>query len=454
MAYAFDGINSLLKDGENQPSSADIFGQQAQGQPQGGDQAATSQGAAPKTDASADLGAAGSAGGAGTNYRYTPSDNNPSAYSSNIGKSATPKFFTDANQTIKKNQDDLQASADAFVKNTTTADQANWNVSSDDLNKAASGDEGATKKVRGVLSASPDALPAPAEFKPSDTYNELAAGLYDDGQGSSKAGVENALRTGYHDPNYTQSMAQFDAGMLQADPQFQKILREIQGNYQSSQDLAKALPGQVTDRISSSDKKYLSDAQAGIKSGLTGLQQGITDEEAAAAQKANDALRLAKSTQSAKIAGDQRSQALEAVKAALRQARPGADTDQIAEAINNTEDPLAYLTWRGDYKPEEMVTPEEAARFNQIGALLGQSQAQVAAGARGPEYNFDNSGLFNSLMSAGQSSLAARDKTDQERLNTILGRGDAAAKTENDLRHSMAADPAKFFNDVDRKSVV
>ncbi len=416
MAYAFDAVNKLVNNGQDQTN---IFGS-PQGTPVSQDQTAPSGDVKTSTEGDSTPSGGGSSSGGNqapinaSNVDLSGDQSTRDAYKANAGKTSQPKVFNDIQSQIQANQEKLQKESDDYLAKGQQA-QAQSNAYTDqDIEKGISGDQASADKLRTELNRTSAPVDA---FQGPDTYVPDTSLL------TSKAGLQSLVSRG-QDENYTPGMAAFDLGALQKAPNFQSLLSGIQGKASELGKRQAELQGSQTAALQSYADKSLQDAQAGLKSSLSSRSDAINAANNKEAADANAHLADIRAHGSPTDAAAFLASLTPAVKATLQQSNPSAVSYLKPQGI----DPLAYQTVRDDYNAKDFVSPEEAQRFNAIMGLMGGSDMLQASGDVGPAVSYDRTRAGNDLVTGATGEA----KKAQIAADKVKADADAKAKAVAD----------------------
>lgn len=276
-------------------------------------------------------------------------------------------------------------------------------VSDQDLSDAvAKGSQGGSfQKVMGALK--PQSVSGKLDFVPNKyTANDVAS--LNTAPGIQAAIGNQAQKKGVQ--NYSQGMGALDAAIYQANPQYRQKINELSNAYGDYAKQKEDYSSKATQAIDKSNKE-LQDNAAKLQSQLFGQAQGIKqqstvgNEGSAANKRALAAQQSAMESQS-----KQQSDIINKVAASI------ADPEIRQDFINsNRVNGLQGFGGISETGPES-YTAEDAAKFNNIMALLGKSDRVNASDPI--KANF-NAGGFEDALKAnlGKSERTIQAKRDQ-----------------------------------------
>ena len=371
MAYAFSSIDELLN-GQQQQSQTDIFGTPTQPL-----QGATPQGEQNPTKTVAE----GESGGTPTNTQASGSSGpvdpvsstqqaDRAAITANVGKTAKPKALDDISRALQTNEQRLQAEADSYVAQEKS--EQNYAVDNATIDNAIkpSRDTNAFSNVMGLLNRS--TINDVDRFKASDTR------VADVDMLKNSAGLKSLAARG-QDPMYSRGMAAFDVRALQATPGFNAEVNSLQAK-QNALNLDAANRGDsLYNQVQDYGKSQLASAKDAARGYLGSQSSSMLSANEAEAKAYNDA--LAALDLNAIANNEVRTKALEDVKAELQQINPLAVDflDPTAVSYSN------YITRGANRGAGDFISNDEAARYNNILALLGDGGQQWTASQAIPD---------------------------------------------------------------------
>lgn len=404
MAYAFDKVNDLISNRENQ----NIFSND-QSQAQGGQAqpVATSQPQV-KTTTEGELGGASSSSGSSSSGSSNTQGSstgmassaqaNQAAFRANAGKTQKSKTFDDIGGQLAQNQQNLQAEANKYTQDQTAAANSATAFSGNDIDNAISGDSKAFGKIQRLINPGAS-TPAPS-FVPSKDYNLDDANLL-----STDAGLRKLVSRG-QDTHYTPGMAAFDLASLRKSEGFDKNVRDLQAqsaNLSKAQnDYTNTLPTQAQAYL---DQK-LKEAAGGISTGLESRYNNLNQQNEAEAKALND--RLA-AMRKGGVTGDQLAAFRKSVGDVARKQVEGASPDLI-NYLDPSADLSPFVTYRDNVTAQDMIDAQEASKFNAIMSLLGRGLTYQAADPLGDLATLDTQGAANELVRNATTAKTEADK--------------------------------------------
>ncbi len=417
MAYAFNNLTDLLSNQNN----SNIFGPTGS-QGNFGPTAPNQNAQAPRVDTAGDIGGSDGAGSgklpaASSMVTQTP---DMSAYSRNYGKAQNPGVFSNIANTINKRAADLQKEADQTVA--AGKAQQSYGLAGSEIDKAIKGDTKAQGSVTGLLNRADIKQVNPWIMKTDTSIRDAELASPEAGQ----AGLRDLISRDKA-PTYTRGMGDFDVAMLSGNRDFDAAINKIQSNYKNLQDTSTKLQGEVPQTIADYGKGQLAAAKGQAGKYLEGKKAGILAEEKKAVDAANQKLKDALKGKG-QVTENEMKKAVAKVKADMEAIRPGSS---FAVDLIKSPDGSSYFTPRASYKASDLITQDQASRFNNIAAMLGLSDAQIAGAGAGKAFTVDKEGMYNDVMKAAKSALAADDTKSTAEKKKILGNVAALAKKVN-----------------------
>lgn len=417
----------------NQDSS-NIFQQNQNG----GGEDMMNQGSMVKTSTAGDVSSApqGATTGSkkGVTSQYNPEyKSDADVFRANVGKTNVARGgVSNLGQQIAQNRQTLQDRSDAYMQG--VRDDNTYDVSEGTLESAITGDDDAYEGISQTLSKQQ------AEYRPEF---EGASGLEvrDIDLLNNQAGIQRLASRG-KGPRYTAGMAAFDAGLMQRDPEFQRLVQETRADNRAfERDLAER-----PDALEAEAQEYadtaLDTAQQTAEDYLTNYQKNLEAQNIA--EQEAYAQRL-EGLDREKIQREALDKALADIMPDLEQAAGGASLDRFLTTSGiDPSDLISYLDSKDlDYR--DFVDQGEADRFNRIAGLLGGGETYGAGRLPGDDqmFNIDQRSiedrLFNeiigkrnqasieqeNLMRDILSGASGRARTANERVQEMLGTYDA-----------------------------
>ncbi len=440
MAYAYQAVDDLL----NQQNKQNIFGQSSPSQGSDPNNQMQSQDAV-KTTTEGEMGASGNSGNstpmAGQSaVQETQTNNtkaNQAAVKANAGKTQQPKVFDDLQSQISSNNQKLQDDANSYV----TKQQANQNYGIDQsgLESAIKGDTTQNNNVRSLLNR--QTINSVDAFDPGDVSVQDTRYLNND------SGLKNLVSRG-QGPQYTSGMGAFDLQTLHKSPGFDNLVNLIRGQEgnleKNSADLVTSKPKEITDYGTAN----LANSQTSARDYLNQQSDAVNQAENARLQAQN--AQLAQYRQQGvdpTVQNQALQQARDAVTGNLTQLN-----NRAVPLLNSVNvDPRQYLNVRGDYNLNDVVTNDEADRFNSIMSLLGKSDVKAGAQNVAPAYSYDQTALQNALQSGALNARNSLDQQSQSQVNALIQAAQQRADADDQRRAQLNLAPVY---DTSRKAAL
>lgn len=435
IAYAFDQINNLL--GESEQQKANIFGDQGQAAQQGQQAGQIGEQKTVKTDDSGTIAGGGEGGGTSEGTAAPVVDQKESdrrAVKLNAGKTQQPKAIEGVQNSLTEANNKLQDEANQYTQAQTAKQQ--YGLSNDDYEKSiASQDPNSAERKKTADLLNRQTINQVDMWKPQTDYEVEDTRLL-----NNDAGLQELASRGMG-PNYTAGEAAFDVRALRKTPGFTNLIRQLQGQ---QQDLRTNAEKDRAADIETLGKANLASAQAGARDYLTGQESAIDAQNEAEAKAYNDQLAALRANGIGQ--GN--------INSALDQARQSAlarlDPRYARVAGGLGVDINPYVSIAGDQGRDAFVDNAEAQRFNSIMGLLGQGgPAKSAALPVGPQYSVDQDALTNAMIQRIEAERAAQDHAQRHRLNQI--RAGLEQKQSSDAynrKGSAQNDAARILNEL------
>lgn len=421
MAYAYNSIDDMMGNQQNQ----NIFGADQQNQQPNQNQNVTGSNPAVKTTTEGDINANPAAtSSSGPKVNSTSSaeqsrETTQKAYQQNVGKTQKPAAFQGIQQGIDTAKTGLAQKAQDYA----AAQNAKQNYTLDQgtLNNAVEGDSAASAKTSDLLSRQ--------TYNPVDSFDYGDLSVKDANLLDTNAGIKQLVSRGQR-ATYTPQMAAFDTMLLQMDPSFRN---EVQGLKKQANDLQSTADTTKTDvekAANDAAQANLATAQKQARDYLGSQSSAIqaqNEQEAAARNAALQQIDLGK------IGSDAQAQARAAAQARLDQLfGAGRAANQLA-GVNI--DPSQFVTRGAAANADQFWSADDARRYNQINALLGQGgKAAVESGALGPDYNVNQGGLLDALLNPAIQARQTADTADTKQIQDMLAAAQARADADDQRR--------------------
>ena len=403
MAYAYRKLDELMGEGSGKQ---DIFG--GQGDPGGMSEfqrPATIPGADQvKTTTEGDLQrneGVGSEEDMGGGERSAADQTK--IFSANVGKTETPQGVYGLRDQIKNNEQALQDKSNEYLQGQKSSYDEAYKLDNSTYDKAI-GDSNseAFGQVSSLLGKDVKTDPQ-KNFKQFEGADDLY--VKDIGKLGSNAGLQNLASQG-QGPRYSQGMGAFDVMLMQRDPNFTKLVSEIQSENKGLEEQLGAKPQEVEKKALDYGQATLAGAQTAGRGYLSAADQALIAQNQAERQAYQDELDAIDYDQ---IWQDeyakQLAQAQNAAMIGGERYRPYLDKASV-----NMDD---YLT-RDDgssYDYKDFVDQGEADRFNNISSLLGGGgPLYSAAGELKPQYEIDKAGVYRDAYGDIMGARDAQDK--------------------------------------------
>lgn len=380
MAYIFNSINNAL--GKDKSVKQNIFDPSQNPNQPAGDASGMGMGQAPKTSTEGEMAGGGSTG---TQQSAEGMPQDTKANDQRIvrqNKMGVPKFANQAEQDIGAAEKGLQDEANAYTQKAAATD---FKVGESDIEKAIGNDEAAGRTVRDRLGADASMEGARYEgFKPTTNLN-----VADIDAMRTEEGTKGLLRRNAG-ANYNAGESAFDMMLLNRTPEFNAI-RSSLGQRQDA--LAKQggdFQTSKTDEARKAVETNYKAAQDQVRSSL-GSKSGellkAQEAEASAENAARAELRKTGNPALAKQKSDE-------VLARMKSENAGNDP-LLAQLLGSGAGVNAadFYNVAGDVDYTSAIDDKEAARFNQINALLGKNDSWAAGGGLGDRETFDATGF-------------------------------------------------------------
>lgn len=418
MAYAFEKIMNAMDDGK-----VNVFGggqnTDTQGQQPGG------QGEM-KTEATGDASGGGSTQGGGrASFTQTPEPSSTvgSQRAIEAAKAQAPANIAQplgrVSTQLQKANADLQAEANQYKQ--TQLGKQNYEISTPDIEKGIAGDREIGGRIATTLSKT---KADPVErFAPKTDYD-----IEEIEQFKSAPGLSRYMRSQYG-PRYTAGAAALDVGRLQADPQFQASVQ----NLENQQRLLRESANQYVDPEKGVQREVESEANARFATQKKALQDYL-ESQGAALDAQNQAemdaylaqVEAAKSPEArAQVVGGRQSDIQSRIAEVVR-LRPELAKYLTPEYMQgfgiNPNDFVNFASTEG-LSRDRFYDDKEAARFNAIMGLLGRGgQSRTAAEPLAPVSSFDLERYMGNVAGVAENRNAQADAEARERLRTIMDR--------------------------------
>lgn len=431
MAFVFNKIEDQLNGGGQQ--NQNIFGDAGQpmGQQQGQQGQQGAGGAAiQKSSNEGDIGPAPTTGGEGA-AKAPPKESDAKILKMNqpsdVGaQPIVQKAFSSADQTKQKIQDEANKLAQS------SAPQIQQ-FSKEQLQGAAQGssDEAA---VKGLLSQGPIDIARPTINVSTELQNLRA--LQDSNQ-------RQALLMKQGGPGMTHGMAALDEMLLKRSPEFRNVMSQLNQQQQSVIQDKAAAEARAEQQAEATANANLQAEQARVKTELGGLASGIQgsvanqlktlqdqrgQQQAAALSSANANLTTSVKDQLDKLANYETDinmlnpNSPEAIQAKADIATKRAELQGVSAD--------KYLTGvgTGAVSQAQATSPEQAAQFNRIMELLGQSDRlsydtkpleQISYQSNAPTYDLSNISNVIAGLRAAQPAPGANQYTEAQRVPEV-----------------------------------
>ncbi len=339
------------------------------------------------------------------------------AIKANSGKITQPQAVTNVQSQLQAKQQNLQAEADKYVQQ--GRDQQNYNVSTENTEKAIKGDADQQQALRTLLDRKN--VNQAEEFKPSDV-SVADADLI-----NTEAGLRKLVGKG-QGPQYTQGMAAFDAQSLRRAPEFSNLMKMIQGQQNDLRKTAQDYAGSKRKEVEDFGAQQLTAAQKQARDYL-GSQAGSIDEmnaqEAAAYNASLDRMRQ-------DGLGRANYNALDEARIALSNRLRGTDPNLANLAASAKVDPAQFARIRDNASANDFVSSDEAQRFNSIMGLLGQGgSTRSESMPLGANYSYDQDALQNALLEQVQGTKQQKDTRSKSQIEQIMAEANKSAEQGN-----------------------
>jgi len=435
MAYAFDNINNLL-DPAQQQGGTNIFssGQTAQSpdQPQS---AAGQSGSAAKTSTEGELSPGGSGSsttGAQTNSeKATPQSSGAAILEKAKGENYNTEFANKIVGDVKAGQQNLQNQANQYIQ--AQRSKAPQQLQDQDVEAGLAGDAAARNKVENVIRG---------PGVNADSFNANVASRFEDiDQIGSQGGLQAYLQKRGGE-RYNAGQAALDSLLFSRDKGFQDTVAKARAEKQ-------ALRQQQADldaNLQRQEQENLNLSQANAKAQAKALLKQKQDAQRAVLQQRADDLGRRFSEDSANVwrFGDQKAAEEYNKFAATLSPEDKIRLGMVKDKVNVT--PYATNKYAADvnkqYGYRNSGTAEQAARYNNILALLGEGGDTVQAGDyAGDAQQFNAQGYQEALRNA--LAMAPRGNAIGGTVASgSNGAGGNAASGLADLSHRIQNDPA------------
>lgn len=387
MAYTFDQINNALGQDQN---NANIFGQSVGADGSQGGQSAQSpagSGAAPKTSTEGDISAgnAGSSGGAAPKPQVTAQTSGQAILDKAKKSNLDTGFASNLVNDVKKGEQTLQNEANAYTS--AQNQKSSSNLSAADIEQGLTGNSGKFSQVE-------DMLRGPQ--KRADQFQSGVAGQFQDiDQIGTQGGLQSYLKKRGNE-NYTEGQAALDSLLFSRDKNFQNSVqaaKQERENFNKQKlGLESTLQNQAQAKIDESQNAARQDTKKYIDQARQKFQ-----DEAAARVAAENARRQQIEAGAGNQANEDAWNVFEPLKAQL-----GAGASPYLEAARKKIDANQYA--QHGYTAAntgDVISGQEASRFNSILGLLGQG-GSLAANNPAPYqgYSYNKDAYRNALMEA------------------------------------------------------
>lgn len=318
----------------------------------------------------------------------------------------TPGAVSKIGGNLQSAEQKVQEEANAYTQG---AKQKSFNLGQDQLEKAASGEQGAMGAVGQRLNQQ---MADRAEaFQPKTQYQ-----LQEVQDIQSNPGIKNMYRREVG-PQYGRGESAFDAMLLQKNPEFQKQRAEL---VQKQQALSSDV-GQKKTALSEQAQKDYDQNFARDTADIRNRLGGIGESELDAARKYAEEVNARRAgIDIGQIAGTEEQQLAQALQQELE---PGGSSlygragkllsnKDLLDQINEQE----YIRKGGNVGMEDVLNENQAAKFNRVMGLLGDTRAYQAGKGAGEDITRDTGGLKEALKQRAVQRRMEMDAQQQAKL--------------------------------------
>lgn len=384
-----------------------------------------------KTSTMGDLGSSGGTGSTESgNDQVKASDVDPTdraeVFSRNIGKTETPAGVNRISDRIRQNEKTLQERSDAYTQG--YKDRYQYDVDQSQLDKAVKGDRQAYRDTSSFLAKQK------ADYRPEftgaeDLYMGNALDKLD-----TQAGLQQLAAEG-KGPRYSQGMSAFDAMLMQRDPAFQNMVRNIRGEQAALEGKLGTRADELEGQAQEYGQSQLESAQQKADEYLANYQDELIKQNEREAQEYNQGLKgLDREAISADALSSARGQAAEDLKQLFGNRDFETSLNPFMSAAE--ADPNKYVSFdQGDYGYRDFIDRGEAQQFNNLMSLLGQG-GQAYSESRGPgdAYSIDSQSLRNALLEDAVSRRREQDVVQEAAKANIISEAQKRADADDARR--------------------
>lgn len=401
MAYLFQNVDS---DGED-PGKSNIFGgQQSQqqtttGEGQGG---AIEKGGAGDQSMSGGQTAARGGGKAPSSAVYNPKEISKSFQSASLNVRA-PQKLTQAEGSLAQGAQNLQEKANAYTQKAAETAKS-YDVSDETLRQAA---EGQSKPYETV----------------ANRMKQSGPGLFESFQGLGKdepdVGYVQDLGNLYRSeagPAYTSGQSRFDAALLGRNPEVIARQRKIL----DQQEALRSQNQKAIDEQTKAAQENLGKAWQTSTENLKGRIGNLANETIAQAKAREAEIEAQRAKIDPASVGKLETDRLrQQIKEALSKADPRSEEYRALKFLSDDFDIQPYLNIDKDVDWKEVLTQEEADRYNRLQGLAGGNEILQAGKGAGDPYSVTGE-AYNALLDQIRNKRREADVKGQSELDAIM----------------------------------